>query len=453
MKTTPIDRRSFVKSSAAVGAGLMVMPSGTLFGQNSANNKLNIALIGAYGRAKAHYNVLKSQNVVALCDVDDRMMAKGVKEFPKAKTYKDWRVALDQPDIDAVVVCTPDHTHGHIASWSLNRDYHVYLEKPLGNCVHEARYNRLKYLDKKDKLATQVGTQRHAGPNFARVRELIKDGAIGEIKDVHAWGNRELRSPGYPEPSGKPPRDLDWDLWLGPSPFHGYSDGYFAAQIPSYDRPGSNCLSWNRYWDFGCGQIGDMGAHTMDLVWNALDADLPTTAEAKGEAFSDETVPVDMHSWFMIPANKWRGEIRVNWWQGAMKPKMPNKFIDVTKIGHGGMFIGSEGALVCDFTTRAILPYGKVADMTYYEPRPKKKVAPPAKGFQEEWIDAAKGNKKTSCNFDYNGKMMEMMFLGLTAFSAGEKLKYDGKRGKLIGHNKTYKPFKKTYRDGWPLNG
>ena len=91
--------------------------------------------------------------------------------------------------------------------------------------------------------------------------------------------------------------------------------------------------------------------------------------------------------------------------------------------------------------------------MTYYEPRSKKKVAPPAKGFQEEWIDAAKGNKKTSCNFDYNGKMMEMMFLGLTAFSAGEKLKYDGKKGKLIGNNNAYKPFKKTYRDGWPLNG
>ena len=149
MNTTSKDRRSFLKTTAAAGAGLLIMPSGSLFGQRAASNRLNIALIGAYGRAKAHYPVLATQNVVAICDVHDDMLAYGAKEFPKAKRYKDWRKALDQKDIDAVVVCTPDHTHGHIASWSLNRDYHVYLEKPLGNCVHEARYNRLKWLEKR----------------------------------------------------------------------------------------------------------------------------------------------------------------------------------------------------------------------------------------------------------------------------------------------------------------
>lgn len=453
MKTTPINRRSFVKTTAAAGAGLLIMPSGSLFGRSSANNKLNIALIGAYGRAKAHYNALHTQNVVALCDVSDDCMAYGVKEFPKAKRYTDWRKALDQKDIDAVVVCTPDHQHGHIASWSLNRDYHVYCEKPLGNSVHEARYNRLKWLDKKDKLATQVGTQRHANDNFARVRELIKDGAIGELRDVHAWGNRELPEPGYPKKSGKPPAGLDWDLWLGPSPWHDYSDRYFKAQLPSYERPGSNCLSWNMYWDFGSGQIGDMGAHTMDLVWNALDADLPTSAQAEGEAYNPDVTPVNMHSSFMIPTNDWRGEVRVNWWQGAMKPKMPKKFIDVGKIGHGGMFIGSEGALVCDFVDRAIIPYGKNANMTYYSPRKEKKLIPPSIGFQEEWIEAAKGDLKTSCNFDYNGKMMEMMFLGLVAYRAGDKVKYDGKKGKVIGNSDANKLLEKKYRDGWPING
>lgn len=452
MKNTPINRRNFVKTAAA-GAGLLVMPSGSLFGQSAASNKLNIALIGAYGRAKAHYNVLSTQNVVAICDVSDDCMAYGVKEFPRAKRYKDWRKALDQKDIDAVVVCTPDHLHGHITSWSLNRGYHVYCEKPLGNSVYEARYNRLKWLDMKDKVATQVGTQRHANENFSRVRELIKDGVIGELKDVHAWGNRELREPGYPKSTGKPPAGLDWDLWLGPSPWHDYSDGYFKAQLPTYERPGSNCLSWNMYWDFGSGQIGDMGAHTMDLVWNALDADLPTSAQAEGQAYNPEVVPVDMHSSFMIPENDWRGEIRVNWWQGAMKPKMPKKFIDVSKIGHGGMFIGSEGALICDFVDRTIIPYGKNANMTYYKPRKEKNLEPPSPGFQEEWIQAVKGGGKTSCDFDYNGKMMEMMFLGLVAYRAGEKVTYDGKKGKIVGNADANKLLKKTYREGWPLNG
>lgn len=450
MKTNPVDRRQFLKTSATAGAGLMILPSGSLFGSSTPNNKLNVAIIGAYGRARAHFDALGGENVVAVCDVHDDYLAYGVRAFPRAKTYKDWRKALDQKDLDAVVICTPDHTHGHISSWALNRDLHVYCEKPLGNGVYEARYNRKKWLGKKDKIATQVGTQRHAIDNFARVRELIKDGVIGEIRDVHAWGNRELRRDGYPTKMGKVPAGLDWDLWIGPSPWHPYNPEYYQ-NLP--DRPGSNCLNWNMYWDFGSGQIGDMGAHTMDLVWNALDADLPTTVQAKGEAFNPDVTPVDLHAWAMIPANDWRGEVRVNWWQGAMKPKMPNKFIDVTKIGHGGMFVGSEGALVCDFTSRAILPYGKNANMTYYQPRKEKNLIPPLGGFQEEWINACKTGAKTSCDFDYNGRMMEMMFLGLVAYRAGEKITYDGKKGKVVGNSEANALLKRKYRDGWPLNG
>lgn len=450
MKTNPLDRRKFLKTSVTAGAGLMILPSGSLFGSSTPNSKLNVALIGAYGRARAHFDALGGENVVAVCDVHDDYLAYGVRAFPRAKTYKDWRKALDQKDLDAVVICTPDHTHGHISSWALNRDLHVYCEKPLGNGVYEARYNRKKWLGKKDKIATQVGTQRHAIDNFARVRELIKDGVIGEIRDVHAWGNRELRRDGYPTKMGKVPAGLDWDLWIGPSPWHPYNPEYYQ-NLP--DRPGSNCLNWNMYWDFGSGQIGDMGAHTMDLVWNALDADLPTTVQAKGEAFNPDVTPVDLHAWAMIPANDWRGEVRVNWWQGAMKPKMPNKFIDVTKIGHGGMFVGSEGALVCDFTSRAILPYGKNANMTYYQPRKEKNLIPPLGGFQEEWINACKTGAKTSCDFDYNGRMMEMMFLGLVAYRAGEKITYDGKKGKVVGNSEANALLKRKYRDGWPLNG
>ena len=450
MKTNPLNRREFLKTSATAGAGLLILPSGSLFGSSTPSNKLNVALIGTFGRARAHFNALGGENVVAVCDVHDDYLAYGVREYPRANVYKDWRKALDQKDLDAVVICTPDHTHGHISSWALNRDLHVYCEKPLGNGVYEARYNRKKWLKKKDKIATQVGTQRHAHDNFARIRELIKDGAIGELKDVHAWGNRELRRDAYPAKMGKVPAGLDWDLWIGPSPWHPYNPEYYQ-NLP--DRPGSNCLNWNMYWDFGSGQIGDMGAHTMDLVWNALDADLPTSIEANGEAYNPDVTPVDLHTWAMVPANKWRGEVRVNWWQGAMKPKMPNKFIDVTKIGHGGMFVGSEGALICDFTTRAILPYGRNANMTYYKPRKEKNLIPQVGGFQEEWIHACKTGAKTSCDFDYNGKMMEMMFLGLVAYRVGEKITYDGAKGKVPGHAEADALLKRKYRKGWPLNG
>ena len=152
-----VNRRNFLQTSAAAGAGLLVLPSGTLFGQNPPSNRLNVALIGAAKRARAHYGTLKNENVVAICDVDKRYMAQGKQEFPKATEYEDWRKCLDHPGIDAVLCCTTDFTHAFIANWALNRDYHIYMEKPLAITVNEARIVRETYLKKKNKLATQVG--------------------------------------------------------------------------------------------------------------------------------------------------------------------------------------------------------------------------------------------------------------------------------------------------------
>ena len=168
----------------------MILKSGIVHGANGPNNRLNIALIGAYGRAKAHYGVLADENVVAVCDVNKDSIAFAVKEFPKAKVYEDWRKCLDHPGLDAVLCCTTDFTHSFIANWALNRDLHVYMEKPLAITVKEARTVRENYLPRKHKIATQVGMQRHAIPNFNRLRENIHDGAIGRIEEACAWGNR-----------------------------------------------------------------------------------------------------------------------------------------------------------------------------------------------------------------------------------------------------------------------
>jgi len=169
-----IQRREFLKSAAAAGAGLLVLRSGAL-GADAPSNKLNVAMIGTWGRASAHFGAISSENVLALCDVDEKHLEFGAKKFPKAKTYVDWRNALDHKGLDAVVCCTTDHTHAFIANWALNRDLHCYCEKPLGNTVEECRVVRANYLKKKDKLATQVGMQRHAIENFNRVRELVLD--------------------------------------------------------------------------------------------------------------------------------------------------------------------------------------------------------------------------------------------------------------------------------------
>ena len=447
MKTKLIQRRQFLKSSAAAGVGFLILPSGTLSGANAPSNKLNVALIGTWGRADAHFGAISKENVVALCDVDENHVAYAAEKFPNAKHYVDWRKCLDQKDLDAVICCTTDHTHAFIANWAMNRGLHVYCEKPLANTVEEARLVRATYLKNKNKLATQVGTQRHAIENFNRVRELVKDGAIGKLIDVYAWGDRQIRRSGYPPAKGEPPKTLHYDLWIGPSPFHPYNPEYFAG------GPGMNCLSWNMYWDFGTGQVGDMGSHTMDLAWNAIDAGLPTSADAEGEKFNPEVTPVELHTSFDHPANDWRGPIRVHWYQGGAMPKSPKDYIDLNKIGHGAMFKGSNGFVIADFDSRLILPYGKEADMTYYKPRSRDKLIPPLGHFQEEWTRACKGDLKTSCDFDYGGTLIEMMLLGLVAYRLGKKLDYDGATGRITNSAEGNDLLSRKYRPGWILNG
>ncbi len=443
-------RRDFLKTAAMASAGFLILPSGTRAGKNAPGAKLNIAMIGTWGRAEAHFGVVSNENVVALCDVNEKHLAGAAKRFPNAKTYIDWRKCLDQKDIDAVMVCTTDHTHAHITNWAINRGLHVYCEKPLGITVEEARVVRANYLKNKDKIATQIGTQRHEIENFNRVRELVRDGVIGTLSDCYAWGDRQLRRPGYPPAKGEAPSDLHWDLWIGPSPMHPYSPDYFAL------GPGMNCLSWNMYWDFGTGQVGDMGSHTMDLVWNAIDAGLPTSAEANmanSDPFNPDVTPVKLENHWDIPANDWRPAIRVGWYQGGAMPQNPRRYVDLKKIDHGAMFKGSKGFLVCDFDTRIVIPLGASADLTYYQPRPKDKVLPPMGNFQTEWINACKGNLKTSCNFKYAGDMIEMMLLGLVAYRAGKKLQYDGTAGRVTNDEAANALLSRKYRDGWPLDG
>jgi predicted dehydrogenase len=455
MKKQNLTRRNFIRNAAISGSGLLILPSGTFASAASPNNKLNIGLVGCWGRAQAHWPFIAKESVVAMCDVNDHNMAIGMKGLgnPKANTYRDWRVMLDkEKNLDAIVVCTPDHTHAHLATWALNRDLHVFLEKPIGNSVHEARTVRQKWDEKGRKVATQVGTQRHAYENFRRVKELVRDGAIGELKEVHAWGNRVRHYTNYPTGGAPVPSHIDHDLWCGPSPYHPYDDHYWHNLIKEKPGPGSNCLMWNQFWDFGTGQVGDMGSHTMDLAWNAIDGDLPVSATAEGEPLLPDVAPGEFHASYILPANDWRGKIRVSWWQGGMMPKTPRGWVDLTKIGHGAMFKGTKGFIVSDFNNRLILPYGKKADMSYYNRRNEEDLIPDPPQFHEEWVLACKNGGKTSCDFDYNGRMMEMMLLGLAAYQAGEDVKYDGKSGSTDSA-KANRFLKKEYREGWPIDG
>ena len=442
-----MNRRKFLKASTIAATAPLILTKFNLFGADAPSNKLNLALIGAYGRATAHYDGLATQNVIAICDVDSKHLDLAQQKFPGAKRYADWRECVDHNGLDGVVICTPDHSHALITMWALNRNLHVYCEKPLANTIEEARLIRATYLQKKKQLATQVGTQRHAFPNFNRVRELVLDGAIGQLEEACAWGNRQLRKPGYLPAAGEPPANLNYDLWLGPSPLHPYNPGYFSGTTAM------NCLQWNMYWDFGNGQVGDMGSHTMDLVWNAIDAAPPTSAEAKGEPFNAEVSPVELATHFQHPANSWRPAMKVSWYQGGAMPDSPSKWVDLKKIDHGAMFTGTQGYLICDFEKRLMIPLGNHSDMTYFKPRAEKDLISSMKGFQQEWFAACKGDLKTSCNFDYAGLMIEQMLLGLVAYKAGGKIEYDAATGRVTNNYKANEYLRREYRQGWKLQG
>ena len=434
-----MNRRTFLKQSTALGAGLTILKSGILKAGNSPNEKLNIAVIGVAGQGGANMNNVKSENIVALCDVNAKNLAKAANQFPKAKTYSDWRKCLDQKNIEAVVCSTTDHTHAFVNVWAMNRGMHVYCEKPLANSVHEAHVVRQTYLKNKNKLATQMGTQIHASDNYRRMVELIRQGAIGTVKDARVWCSRIPRGGSY-LPEVKPiPDHINWDLWTGPSPYHPYNPGYFGG-----------CLAWNIFWDFGSGQIGDMGSHMMDMAYWALDLKLPTTCKAEGTPVSTDTCPQWLTAEWDHPANDWRPAVKVYWYDGGKKPGMPSDAFDREKLFKGVIFKGDKGWLVADYGWRILMLRG---DMTHYESPKSEDLIPPSPGHHREWLIGCKTGKPTLCNFDYSGALIESNMLALAAYRVGKKLEYDAKNMKATNCPEADKYLRKTYRQGWVLNG
>ncbi len=435
-------RRTFLKQGAMAGAGLVILKSGILKAGNSPNEKLNIAVIGVGGRGKANIRGVKDENIVALCDLNGKNLAAAAKQFPRAKTYIDWRKCLEQKDIDAVVCSTTDHTHAFVNVWAMNRGKHVYCEKPLANSVHEARMVRRTYLKNRNKLATQMGTQIHAYDNYRRMVELVRNGAIGTMKEARVWCNRLPKGGSY-LPEVKPiPENINWDLWIGPSPFHPYNPGYF---------PGG-CLGWNRFWDFGSGQIGDMGSHMIDMAYWALDLRFPTTCEAAGTPINTDTCPQWLTAEWDHPANDWRPAVKVYWYDGDKKPGMPTSAFNRDKLDKGVLFKGDKGWLLADYGYRILMP--KVdSDMTHYKSPKQDELIPPSPGHHKEWLIGCKTGKPTLCNFDYSGALIEHNMLALVAYRVGRKLQWDAGNIKATNCPEANQYIRKTYRKGWKLNG
>lgn len=402
----------------------------------SPNEKLNVAAIGTHNRAGANLSGVASQNVVALCDIDEQFLVQAAERYSGAKLYNDFRVLLDKEakNLDAVVVSTPDHTHAPAAAAALRLGKHVYCEKPLAHTVYEAR--KLAELARENKCVTQMGTQIHSGENYRQVVELIRAGAIGPVKEAHVWVN--VNYSGAKFTTGSPaPSHVNWDLWLGPAQQRSYSEGVHP-------------FNWRRFWDYGTGGLGDFGCHYMDLVHWALDLRHPVTCRAEGPAVDEVSTPPWCVVHYEYPARGEQPPVKLTWYDGGKKPEILASLqkADGSRLewGNGQLFIGEKGMIISDYGRHMLLPENKFQD--YKRPEP---TIPRSIGHHQEWIQACKTGGTTTCNFDYSGALTEAVLLGTVAYRSGQALEWDAVNLKAKNAPEAERFVHKEYRKGWTL--
>ena len=449
VKSDRLGRREFIRTSATAFAGITILPGHVIsgFGHIPPSDKLNIAGIGIGGMGRVNLaNVAKTENIVALCDVDWREPVTQVfKLYPKAKRYKDYRVMLDkQKDIDAVIVATPDHTHAVISMEAMKRQKHVFTQKPLTHTVYEAR--ALAKAAREYKVATQMGNQGQASDPPRRLREMIWDGVIGPVREVHVWTDRPnngLFGTYWPQGVQRPidtlpvPAELDWDLFLGPAPARPYHPAYHP-------------FTWRGWWDFGTGALGDIGCHSLDPIFRALKLKYPTSIQAVSTLVNEETYPLASIVRYEFPARGEMPPVTLTWYDGGMRPMLIPEMEPGMKMDVGGtLYVGDKGKILND----KILP-SSLRD-AYTPPDP---FIPSSPGHEQEWINACKGGPAAGSDFEWAGPLTETVLLGNIALRkelretlSGTLLKFDPEKFSFPDLPEADKFLHTTYREGWSL--
>jgi len=435
-------RRAFLRSSTASALAFTYVPS-RLLGADAPSNKLNIAGIGVGGMGKRNLQNCEEENIVALCDVDSERAAETFAKYPKAKQYKDFRVMLEkQKEIDAVIVATPDHTHAVITMAAMQLGKHVYCQKPLTHTVYEAR--KLTEAARYHKVQTQMGNQGHSSEGTRLVHEWLNDGAIGTVRDVHVWTDRPVGGdpwstwPIRSKPVETPPvpESLDWDLWLGPVTYRPYHPEYHPA-------------TWRGWIDFGTGALGDIGCHTLDPAFWALDLGAPSTLQATSTHWQPEvasqTYPRASIVRYHFAARGERPPVNVTWYDGRLKPPVPKGLEPGRELRSGGYyFSGDEGEMI----GARLVPESK---MQAYRQPPK--VLPRVVTTHEgDWIRACKDGVPACSNFEYSGPLTEMVLLGVIAIRLKDQvLSWDSENLRFTNSEEANALLHIDYREGWTL--
>jgi predicted dehydrogenase len=467
------NRRGFFKTATAGAAGVLVLADSRSARSYQANERLNIALIGVGERGRGFFEKVKrmEQNLVAVCDVDERRIKEGRGLPQDIRIFRDFRVLLDEldRDLDAVIIATPHHSQAAISAAAIRRNKHVYCEKPIAQDIGEARDLRM-LVDDHPSVVTQMGNQGLASDSYRRVLELVENGAVGEIREAHQWFISDYRRdprdeiPTPADPTAKP-KELDWDLYLGP-----------AAERPYHHE----YMRWSRWRDFATGMLGMGGSHSCHMTFNALglralwDNQAPngrTVIRVEAECSQAEPLigPNDARfpQWeivrFEIPARGALPPARIHWHKG--------KRADLKRMGilqtlektagrsldwgsgwaseSGSLVIGSEGMVHTNMHNSecALLPLKKFPQQGG---RPRR--LPRAGSHEREWVDACRGRGPTPfSNFDYAGPVLELLLLGNIATLLGRPIEYDPLACRIVNDDEADGALRPPRRDGWPV--
>ena len=480
-------RRDFLKKGLITAAGLYIVPRHVLGGKGytAPSDKLIIASVGVGGKGESDINFFfdtGKADIAVLCDVDDRRAANSRKKFPSARYYKDYRQMLDKEHkhIDAVSVSTPDHMHAVIGMAAMQLGKHVYIQKPLAHDIYEVR--TLTEAATRYKVVTQMGNQGASGDGVRQLVDWYRAGVIGDITEVYCFTNRPVWPQGIQWPATKAaiPPELDWDLWLGTAPRKDYVDNL----VP---------FNWRGWWDYGTGALGDMGCHIIAPAFQVLGLGYPTEAQCSvGSVYTGEfqqgyfpdSCPPSSHITLKFKGAPGKPDIKLHWMDGGIQPERPDELKPQEIFGdgdNGTYFIGTKGKMMCGTYGRDpyLLPTERTARTTV--PQTIARV-PGADGIghYNAWIEASMAGygsekeKNLSSNFKVAGPLAETVLMGNLAIRSCDirkpspggthgrdfdypgrhiTLLWDGANMKITNFDDANQFVKRTYRDGWSLNG
>jgi predicted dehydrogenase len=493
-------------AGAVPSAGFGSVPSLRALGYKPYYNKLNVAAIGCGGQGGQILNqAAATENIVALCDVDEVRAAENFKKFEKQPKYKDFREMLDKEgrNIDACTIGIPDHMHATVALDCMRRGKHVYVEKPLTRTPWEARL--LQDAAVKYKVTTQMGNQGYSHESIRTACEIVWSGEIGDVTEVHASASPGTHPTGLAEapPEKSVPSSLNWDLWLGGANMRAY-----AAEYTPYN--------WRGFFDFGTGQIGNWGIHTMCPVNMALQLGAPTSVELiKVEKPSKLSFPERAVVKFEFPARGGLAPVTVYWHDGGQPgdpeawtvPGMEGEQIlppsnNLRDKGRGGapaggfagggggggipggrrpqggprmgaggpgvavygperkgpqpgilsnngaVFVGTKGMMATVERGEGVhlLPASRWKD---YKLPPQLLMRSP--GHMADFIRGCKSGEPTVSDFSVSAPFTEWMLLGVIAFRVPGKLLWDSKTMRFTNSVEANKYVKPAFRKGWEL--